>query len=550
MSVVRVQVGMLVAVLFASVLFAEPHPRTETVGMLPGEHWWGCANYFGPQMPFTERTGLVIDLTKRNYANQYASFMVSDRGREIWCDDQCRFEITNGEIRVMSSGAAVEVKTAGRNLREAYLSASRSHFPPSGRTPDLTFFAAPQYNTWIELTYNQNEKDILAYAQSMLDNGCPPGVFMIDDTWQEGYGTWEFAPRRFSDPKGMVKRLHDQGFKVILWICPWVSMDSPAYRLLRTGIDPFRPGRQPAGGFLESRSDDDPNCWEPAADTWWNGRSALLDFTHPNAVRWFGEQCDRLVRDYGVDGFKFDGGALGHYVRGYRSHRNIASGDQANGFLAFALRYPTCEYRHAWKNGGQPIVERLHDKNHAWGDVRALVPSLVAGGLLGHPFMCPDMVGGGEWSAFLPGSHFDEELFIRSAQVHALCGQMQFSASPWRVLSPEGRKIVRDLVKMRQEKFAARFVELARECGHTGEPMIRHMDYMFPGNGYAGIADQFVMGDFLMVAPQVEKGAAAREVEIPPGRWVADDGTAFDGPARITVKTPLSRLPYFVRSEK
>ena len=164
--------------------------------------------------------------------------------------------------------------------------------------------------------------------------------------------------------------------------------------------------------------------------------------------------------------------------------------------------------------------------------------------------MCPDMVGGGEWSAFLPGSHFDEELFIRSAQVQALCGQMQFSASPWRVLSPEGRKIVRDLVKMRQEKFAARFVELARECGHTGEPMIRHMDYMFPGNGYAGIADQFVMGDFLMVAPQVEKGAAAREVEIPPGRWVADDGTAFDGPARITVKTPLSRLPYFVRSEK
>ena len=47
-------------------------------------------------------------------------------------------------------------------------------FPPSGKTPDLLFFSAPQYNTWIELTYHQNEKDILAYAQSMLDNGLPP----------------------------------------------------------------------------------------------------------------------------------------------------------------------------------------------------------------------------------------------------------------------------------------------------------------------------------------------------------------------------------------
>ena len=54
------------------------------------------------------------------------------------------------------------------------------------------------------------------------------------------------------------------------------------------------------------------------------------------------------------------------------------------------------------------------------------------------------------------------------------------------------------------------------------------------------------MGDFLIVAPQIEKGAECREVRLPAGRWLADDGEIFTGPARITVKTPLSRLPHFI----
>ena len=85
-------------------------------------------------------------------------------------------------------------------------------------------------------------------------------------------------------------------------------------------------------------------------------------------------------------------------------------------------------------------------------------------------------------------------------QLHALCGMMQFSASPWRCLDAEKQQIVRDTVALRQ-KFAARFVELAAECGRSGEPMIRNLEYCFPGMGYAGVKDQFMMGDYLLVAP-------------------------------------------------
>jgi len=527
---------MASAVLMMSGTSAE----TLSVKMLEGENWWGAANYFGSKMPFTEKSTLNVDLRKRGFANQFASMLISDKGRVVWCEDQTAITITNGTIKmVCGTTAPVLLEKGGNNLKDAFLHAANKWFPSTGRTPDLLFFSAPQYNTWIELTYNQNEKDILAYAQSMLDNGLPPGVLMIDDTWQAGYGDWRFEPTRFKDPKGMMDKLHAQGFKVILWMCPWVSMDIPAFRRIAWGTNPNDVKGYPTkGGFLMDGT-------KPAATRWWNGYSALLDLTHPNAQAWFKEQLDGLVRDFGADGFKFDGGAVDSYAQGFGTYdKKASSGDQVLAYAKYCLEYPVCEYRNAWRFQGQPVVERLHDKGHEWSELQKLVPDMIGGGLLGHPFMCPDMIGGGSWTAFLPGAPFDAELFVRSAQVHALCPMMQFSASPWRVLNKEHQQIIRDTVAIRQ-KFAARFVDLARASGHTGEPMLRNLEYNYPGMGYAAVRDQFMMGTDLLVAPVVEKGQTERKVVIPPGTWIADDGETVVGPKTVTVKAPLSRLPYF-----
>ena len=123
---------------------------------------------------------------------------------------------------------------------------------------------------------------------------------------------------------------------------------------------------------------------------------------------------------------------------------------------------------------------RLHDKDHSWEALNRLIPDMLAAGFVGCPFICPDMIGGGSWTAFLPGSSFEPELFIRSAQIHALCPMMQISASPWRVLSAELQDVFRKTVALRQ-RFAPRFVELAKESARTGEPMMRNLEYAFPG---------------------------------------------------------------------
>ena len=187
---------------------------TLRVKMLPGEKWWGLCDAFGREMPFTEKSEFKCDLRRDNYAHQSLSFLCSDRGRAVWCKEPVGVCISGGKIELVSDGGEIVVKEdAGRNLHEAYLYGSRNWFPPTGEEPELLYFSAPQYNTWIELTYHQNEKDILAYAQSMIDHGLPPGIFMIDDTWQLGYGEWYFDMRRFSDPKGMMDKLHAMGYK-------------------------------------------------------------------------------------------------------------------------------------------------------------------------------------------------------------------------------------------------------------------------------------------------------------------------------------------------
>jgi len=541
------------AALLATTCFAD----ALSVKMLPGEKWWGLCNNFGRNMPFSEKSDFKCDLRQDNYSHQSLSLLCSDKGRAVWCAEPVGVKISGGEICLESdNGEILLVNDAGRSLAEAFRYASKAWFPPTGEEPELLYFAAPQYNTWIELTYHQNEKDILAYAKSMIDHGLPPGVFMIDDTWQHGYGEWEFDARRFSDPKGMMAKLHAMGFKVLLWMCPFVSMDSPAYRRIAFGKNPDDVRGYPMkGGFLvESLKPGWGGVPPPAAIRWWNGKSALLDFTHPNAVAWFDEQLSRLVGDYGADGFKFDGGGVmfysgfdgdeGESKKTFAHDPSASPSAQSALYGQFALKYKGSEYRNGFGFAGKPVIMRLHDKAHSWDALRRLVPDMLAAGFVGCPFICPDMIGGGSWTAFLPGAPFDPELFVRSAQVHALCPMMQISASPWRVLNMEHQRIFSEVVSLRQ-KFAPRFVELAKESANTGEPMMRNLEYCFPGMGYAEVKDEFMMGDSLLVAPVMEKGATSRKVLVPPGRWRADDGSEVIGPCEITVAAPLSRLPYF-----
>ena len=522
--------------------------ETKTVELLPGEGWWGGATTLGTKAPFgLNAKALDFDIRFDNYSNQATPLMLSTKGRCVWSDKAFSCAFTNG-VMTFTGDAPITLTRAGDSLREAFRAAAKAHFPASGRTPDLALIAKPQWNTWVELTYFQNQKDILAYAKAIAANGFPQGgVIMIDDTWQFGYGVWQFDPRRFSDPKAMCDELHSLGYKVMLWVCPFVSMDSPGYReMVHGSLDAGRKCEK--GGLILSGTKTIYGQDFAKPVPWWNGVSALVDFTHPLGAKWFARELRRLQDDYGVDGFKLDAGDIDEYREPYVTHVKASPSELCEAYAKIGLQFPLNEYRACFKSGGQPLVQRLCDKGHNWEAVRQLVPDMIACGLLGHPFVCPDMIGGGSWMAFMPDAPtpYDPELFVRSAQTHALAPMMQFSAAPWRMLKGEYLDACRAAAQTRM-KFSDYIVGVAKASAVSGEPMLRAMEYEFPGHGWETVTDQFMLGSDLLVAPQCVKGAKDRTVVVPPGKWLADDGTEVEGPKTVTVATPLARLPYFRR---
>ncbi len=206
--------------LFATTLFAENF--TIKIEVLDGEKWYGAATARGHLMPFSDGMD-VIDLNKRHFSNQAAPFLVSSRGRYVWSEKPFAFAIKDGVLNLTSKFEQISLVSAGDNLKEAYLLASRKHFPADGKIPPEEFFRKPQFNTWIEMMYNQNQVGIENYVRAISENKFPCGVLMVDGGWDRYYGMLDFRKDRFSDVKKLNKMIHDMGYKVIYWVGPFVG---------------------------------------------------------------------------------------------------------------------------------------------------------------------------------------------------------------------------------------------------------------------------------------------------------------------------------------
>ena len=512
--------------------------------ILEGEYWWAGLSSKGYEMPYDASTEVSYDLWGDNKGNQAQPLLLSNKGRFVWSEEPIKFVFKKGFITVTTREGTIDSGKKGSNLAEVFDYVSNKYFPSNGLIPDKLLFTHPQYNTWIELMYDQNEDDILAYAEAIIENGYPPGVLMIDDNWQEDYGTWKFSPRRFNDPKGLIDRLHNMGFKVMMWMCPFVSADSADFRqLAQDGLLILDPQKQQNILWANTKN-------KAAIIRWWNGASACLDLSNPRAQEWFKDQLDYLVEEYGVDGFKFDAGDARFYINNVVSwKRNITPNDHTQFFAEFGLNYPLNEYRASWKMAGLPLAQRLRDKGHEWEDLAKLIPDQMSQSVMGYAYTCPDMIGGGEYRSFLSNSSLDEELIVRSAQVHALMPMMQFSVAPWRILSKENNQICLDMANLHVE-LGEQFLHFAESAAKSGEPIVKPMAMAFPNGGYELVKDQFVLGNTIIVAPVIKKGERSRAVLLPQGKWKADDGNIYVGGKEVVIDVPLSRLPFFERVSK
>lgn len=500
------------------------------IRMLPGEAWWGGLVNCGWEMPLTEQSCCTVNPFGGEDLDQGAALFLSSRGRCISSGKGFVLSADAGVIRCRGE-EEIRLEAPGKSLRDAYLAASQRHFPFSGKLPDERFFSRPQYNTWIELGTNQTTEAILTYARSILADGLPAGILMIDEGWQEEYGVFEFNRRKIPNPGALMDELHAMGFSVMLWVTPNIACAGPRFRELC------------ALGYLLRDAER-----QIALRAWWNGYSAVLDLTNDGACAWLHAQLRSLMERYGVDGFKFDAGDRYFYRDDDATSMPTTAREHTTLFNRIGEAYVFNEFRSAWNYGGRPIVARLQDKKHCWGKdgLSTLIPHTIVQGLLGYAYCCPDMVGGGEMGSFEQGQPIDGELFVRWAQASACMGMMQMSISPWRVLPAEQAKLVSDAIRL-HASLAERICALAEHAAKTGEPIVRHMAYVFPDEGFETVSDQFMLGDTLLVCPVLKKGAAKRRVRLPAGRWAGWRGECFEGPANLELDVTLADLPRFER---
>lgn len=511
-----------------------------------GEYFWCGEVNSATDMPITK--GMKYDKDFREHArNQMMPLILSSMGRYIWSEKSFRIFIDNDELCVEGEND-LKVYEGGATLKDAYLSAMENHFPfketrEQNKTLPREFFKTAQFNTWVEYTYNPTQEKVLKYAHDAIDNGFDAGILIIDEGWHGRYGQWKFDKYKFPDPKAMINELHSLGFKVMLWITPFVTPDGMEFA-------------------MDTRADFNPESYNKlflrdanggvAMVRWWNGISAILDFRKECDRAYLKSKLDFLMNEYGVDGFKCDGGSYDCYAKSEFLTPIAPDHDQAELNLAwneFGSQYTFHEYKDTFKGGGKATIQRLCDREHKWnnGGIASLVPCGLLQGLFGHPFICPDMIGGGSWTdELMPDFVLDEELFIRMAQASALFPMMQFSWAPWRVLSKENYDIVVDAYKL-HNKFSNEIIDLVAHAEKTGEPILRALEYVDPHRGYAPITDEFMLGNDILVCPILTKGTFEKEITFPSGKWQGVDKNVYEGNQKAIVKAPLDKLLYFRR---
>ena len=528
--------------------FKGPNEFTTVVKPLDGEKWWGGSVNAGGEMPYFTTKG-EKDLGLENEHGAVAPFFVSSAGRYVWSDRPFRFSFKEGVLTVVSRYEKVEPVVAGKTLKEAYLQACRRHFPFDGRLPAELLFTMPQWNNWMEIAIQgMKQSSVDAYTDALAASGFPCGVYMMDGGWFSHMGSYAFHAEDYPDPKGMFDRIRKNGWKSMIWTAHFVSPDSREFKALRCGPGYMIQGqdvlayKQEENAKLAARRRTAGVVW------WWSGISAVYDLTYAPGRDCFVKTLKDFAAKYGIDGFKFDAGDTRRLCESVRFHDTAKEAvDYAHEYVKLgADNFPYNEYRCGYRTGGMPVMQRLHDQKHSWDAHGKVNSSMLAAGLLGSPYIVADMIGGGRGGTFRPGGYFCEKLFVRSCAQQALHPMMQFSAAPWRYLKPENVEICKAFANLHVE-FGPYILELARHASRTGEPIMRSMEYEFPGQGFARAMSQFMLGTKWLVAPVVNEDDSLK-VELPKGRWRDDLGEVHEGPKVLDLKdVPLARLPRYER---
>ncbi len=493
---------------------------TSRIDLLKGEKWWGIFIAGGKTMPF-EAPFERVDIDRGR--TQMTPLLVSSRGRYIWSPEPFSITFTGDSFVIESPLGEIKAVSAGRTLREAYLVCCHRNFPPDGNNPSPDLTTAPVYDPYLELGFEATGEQLSNYADRILQAGYPAGTLVVPAGWQSSIGSYKSGKHVAEDFGAWVRSLHEKGFRVMLTITPFVSGDGTIFRRYREE------------GMFVSRPDSSVVMAE-----WTGGYSAFYDVTRPDVIALLQENLSQLRSQYGVDGFLFD-------CAGTLPYLQFAQG----GGREFLLRWSElsgdcnfCQYTISRGNGLVPYIHNLRlNLDFNWDFLRRVTSDMISANLLGYPYT----VIGSRVSKLADLDQIDPKVFLRYLQLSSVMPVMNIAFAPWRISDPEVAASCKAIVNDRA-RLGAYFEQLMTESKRTAEPVLRHLEYEFPRNGFSNCDDQFMLGSRYLIAPLLD-GKNSRMVRFPRGIWIDASGKRYRGPLVTTVTASNDHVLFF-ESEK
>jgi alpha-D-xyloside xylohydrolase len=202
------------------------------------------------------------------------------------------------------------------------------------------------------------------------------------------------------------------------------------------------------------------------------------------------------------------------------------------------------------------------DIDSTFEDLRRQIPAGLNIGLSGIPWWTTDIGGFKEGDIRSPAFRellirwFQFGVFSPLCRLHGfrqpgtMSGAEQTGAGNelWS-FGEQAYEILRRWLLLR-ERLRPYVMETMRAAHAEGLPPMRPLFLNFPGDEACwDVADQFMLGDDLLVAPVVTEGAVERPVYLPAGtRWLdAWTGASVAGGQWLTAAAPLHLIPVYVR---
>ncbi|XP_045163953.2 myogenesis-regulating glycosidase-like [Mercenaria mercenaria] len=426
----------------------------------------------------------------------------------------------------------------GENILDIHKKMSAMFIEKPSGIPDEKLFKYPIWSTWAQYHKDVNQSTVLEFASNILKYDFTHAQLEIDDDWTPAYGDMNFNTQKFPNATQMVRELNDLGFRVTVWVHPFFNVDSTSFTY--AGVHSMLVRQFESLG--------------PAMTPWWDGNLAgILDVSNRSAVEWFLNKLYYLKQTYNISSFKFDAGETSWLPHIYSNAEMTLNPVEMYPIKWVELAAEADntfhqEVRVGYRTQKYPIFVRMMDKMSNWGHDNAfktIIPCVFTYGLLGYPFVLPDMIGGNAYN-----NRPDPELYIRWLQLNTFLPSMQYSIVPW-MYNETIINITQKFTKM-HELHSDTFIKYAKIAKETGAPIIRPLWWIAPQDEVAlTCEDEFLVGDDYLVAPVMEAGARSRDIYFPIGRWrnqFHNTSDIIEGPKWIfNISVDLDKLAFYKR---